>query len=74
MEIYDLIVREIKDVKFEAVKAEINRENLIKRIADMIASFIKAFPHSFKIFSGYLREDEKETVKLFKVTAYCFLA
>jgi hypothetical protein len=74
MEIYDLIIREIKDVKFEAVKAEIHRENLIKRIADMIANFIKAFPHSFKIFTVYMREDEKETVKLFKVTAYCFLA
>jgi hypothetical protein len=33
MEIYDLIIREIKDVKFEAVKGEINREAFIKRIA-----------------------------------------
>jgi len=40
----------------------------------MIANFIKSVPHNFKIFTGYMREDEKETIKLFKVTAYCFLA
>jgi hypothetical protein len=74
MEIYDLIIREIKDVKFESVKAELSRDNLIKRLAEMIAGFIKASPHLFKIFTVYMREDEKETIKLFKVTAYCFLA
>lgn len=74
LEIYESIIKEIKDVKFEHIKAEADRFNLISKIAEKVAGFVGSCGHLFKKFTDYMRDDRKETIKLFKVTTYCFLA
>lgn len=74
MEIYDNIIKEIKDVKFDQIKAEDDRYVIVDRIRDKVTGFVTSYAHTFKNFSGYLRDDRIETMRLFKVTAYCFLA
>jgi len=65
MEIYDNILKEIKDVKFEQVKAEKDRFAVIHRIRDKVVGFVSSYQHNFKNFAAYMREDRLETMKLF---------
>jgi hypothetical protein len=74
MEIYDFIIREIKDVKFDSIRLHKERDQLVNQISDNIASMIGRKAHDFKLFSTYLKNEQKETVKLFRVTTYCFIA
>ena len=74
LEIYEIIVKDIKDVKFEHIKAEADRFALVSKISDKVAGYVNSSHYNFKNFSGYMQNDKKETIKLFKVTTYCFLA
>jgi hypothetical protein len=35
---------------------------------------VTSLGHNFKTLAGYLKEDRAETVRLFTVTIYCFIA
>lgn len=74
LEIYEIIIKDIKEVKFEQIKGEPDRFAIINKITDKVTGFVQSYGHIFKNFSGYIKDDKKETMKLFKVTAYCFLA
>ena len=39
-----------------------------------VTGFVQKCSYLFTYFSKYLKENFKETTKLFKVTTYCFLA
>ena len=51
-----------------------DRFAIIDDIASKVSGFIQKCPYLFGYFSKYLKENEKETNKLLKVTTYCFIA
>jgi len=72
MDLYELIVKEIRDIKFENLVQEHMRTMQIDKITEKVTRLVERPP--FKILKGYLQESRKETFKLFKVTVYCFIA
>ena len=71
---YEEIIKQIKDIKFDAIKVEGKRIDLIEKMAKSLADNLKRRPEEFKNINEYLRQFDKETGKLIKVTIYCFLA
>ena len=52
---------------------EQQRMNIVDRITEKVTKLVENRP-PFKILKSYLQDGRKETIKLFKVTVYCFLA
>jgi hypothetical protein len=69
-----MVVREIRGVKFEEVRTEVERFGVVEDIMGKVTGFVQKCPYLFSYFSRFLKEDFKETTKFFKVTTYCFLA
>lgn len=61
-------------MKFDEIKSESERFALVNRVTDKVTGYVQSCAYLFKILTTYLKEDRKETMKLFKVTVYCFLA
>lgn len=74
LEIYEVIIREIKEVKFESLREETGRFAIIDDIMSKVTGFVQKCPYLFPFFAKYLKDNYLETSKFFKVTAYCFLA
>jgi hypothetical protein len=74
LEIYEMVVRDIKEVKFEGVREQAGRFGIVEEVMGKVTGFVQKCPYLFPYFSKYLKDNFLETSKLFKVTAYCFLA
>ena len=74
LELYDFMLREIKEVKFESIRQERDRFAIIEDIVAKVTGFVQKCPYLFGYFSRYLKDNEKDTTKLFRVTIYCFIA
>ena len=71
---YEFIIREIREVKFDSIRQENDRFAVIEEIMNKVTGFVQKCSYLFSYFSKYLKENFKETTKLFKVTTYCFMA
>lgn len=69
-----MIVREVRNIAFESLREEGDRFQVVEGITGKVTALVEQCPFLFGEFGKYLRDDFKETSKLFKVTAYCFLA
>lgn len=47
---------------------------MVDNIANKVAGFVLSSHFQFTYFNKYIKENRKDTNKLFKVTTYCFIA